>query len=55
MVGNHDDVVSMVENITGAPWEGTPAFLLYSPAGELRAAQGGVIPAKYTCIKKNSN
>jgi peroxiredoxin len=57
LIGNYDDVVNMVENLTGEPWEGTPTFLIYSPAGELRAAQSGGIPAKYIedYIKKNSN
>ena len=57
LIGNHDDVVNMVENHTGEPWEGTPTFLINSPAGELRAAQSGGIPAKYIedYIKKNSN
>jgi hypothetical protein len=47
----------MVENLTGEPWEGTPTFLIYSPAGELRAAQSGGVPAKYIedYIKKSSN
>jgi len=47
----------MVENLTGEPWEDTPAFLIYSPERELRAAQSGGIPANTieACIKKNSN
>ena len=57
LIGNYDGVINMLENLTGEPWEGAPTFLIYSPAGELRAAKGGGTPAKYieAYIKKNSN
>ena len=43
--------------VISEPWEGTPAFLIYPPAGELRAAQSGSIPANTieASIKKKRN
>ena len=33
-------------SVTGQQWVGTPTFLVYDPAGELRAQQVGAVPTK---------
>lgn len=37
-------VENLYASLTGQPWIGTPSFLIYSPTGELRAAQVGAVP-----------
>jgi len=37
-------VAQMYERLTGAPWAGTPSFMVYTPKGELLGAQAGAIP-----------
>ena len=39
-------VAQLYENLTGQQWLGTPSFLVYSPEGELRAAQVGAVPTQ---------
>ena len=44
LIDEHDNVAKMYMDLTGAPFVGTPSFLLFSPKGELRAAQLGAVP-----------
>ena len=46
LIGEYDNISALFTNISGAAWRGTPAFLVYSPSGELRAAEQGGVPAK---------
>jgi peroxiredoxin len=39
-------VAQLYTDLTGQPWVGTPSFLIYSPSGELRAAQVGAVPTQ---------
>lgn len=39
-------VAKLYENLTGKEWLGTPSFLVFSPDGELRAAQVGAVPTQ---------
>lgn len=44
LISEPENVEQMYTGLTGQPWVGTPTFLLYSPSGELRAAQVGAVP-----------
>lgn len=58
LIGVYDDVADLFSRLTGAEWKGTPAFLVYSPAGELVLAEQGGVPAKAIMEfiqKKNSS
>lgn len=44
LLGDPGEVASMYEKLTGGTWVGTPTFLVYSPTGELKAAQPGAVP-----------
>lgn len=46
LIGEYDDVADMFSRLTGSKWEGTPAFLVFSPTGELAVADQGGVPAK---------
>lgn len=50
-------VEQLYTSLTGQPWIGTPTFLVYSPVGELRAAQVGAVPTQVieSFIAKESN
>lgn len=37
-------IESLYASLSGQRWIGTPSFLIYSPTGELRAAQVGAVP-----------
>lgn len=37
-------IENMYASLSGQQWIGTPSFLIYSPTGELRAAQVGAVP-----------
>ncbi len=39
-----EKVHALYSKLTGQPFVGTPTFLIYSPVGELRAAQAGAVP-----------
>ena len=39
-----ENVARLYQGLTGQPFVGTPTFLLFSPSGELRAAQVGAVP-----------
>ena len=44
LIGEFEVVASMYENLTGGAWIGTPSILVFSPKGELKAAQAGAVP-----------
>jgi peroxiredoxin len=44
LIGEPDAVEQLYTQLTGQGWVGTPSFLIYSPSGELRAAQAGAVP-----------
>lgn len=46
LIGESRDVAIRFSNLTGVPWTGTPAFLVYSPAGELAVQQAGAVPVE---------
>ncbi|HEC18060.1 MAG TPA: TlpA family protein disulfide reductase [Gammaproteobacteria bacterium] len=46
LIGEPQTVMGLYTQLTGQPWVGTPTFLVYSPSGELRAAQVGAVPVK---------
>ncbi|TNF95103.1 MAG: TlpA family protein disulfide reductase [Gammaproteobacteria bacterium] len=45
LIGEPEDVANLFTSLTGAPWIGTPTFLIYTPQGELKAQQVGAAPA----------
>lgn len=49
-------VAKLFQESTGQGFSGTPTFLIYSPEGELKAAQAGAVPTELIedFIKKNS-
>ena len=46
LIGEPVDVAGLYESLTGGSWVGTPTFLIYNPAGELKAAQPGAVPTE---------
>jgi peroxiredoxin len=44
LIGEPEEIASLFESLTGGTWVGTPTFLIYNPAGELKAAQPGAVP-----------
>ncbi|VAW93338.1 hypothetical protein MNBD_GAMMA21-962 [hydrothermal vent metagenome] len=44
LIGEFEQVAAMYESLTGGQWLGTPTILIYSPEGELKAAQPGAVP-----------
>ena len=44
LIDEPENVAQMYTFLTGRPWVGTPTFLIFSPIGELRAAQVGAVP-----------
>lgn len=44
LIEEPENVARMYTDLTGRPWVGTPTFLLFSPGGELKAAQVGAVP-----------
>ncbi len=46
LIDEPETVAKMYQDLTGKPWIGTPTFLVFSPSGELRAAQVGAVPVK---------
>jgi peroxiredoxin len=61
LIDEPENVARLYSSLTGQPFVGTPTFLLFSPVGELRAAQVGAVPteiiesfiAKETLAAKN--
>lgn len=46
LIAEPDTVMQLYTQLTGQGWVGTPSFLIYSPSGELRAAQVGAVPVE---------
>lgn len=46
LLGEPDSVAQLYYDLTGVPNFGTPSFLIYNPAGELRAQQIGAVPVE---------
>ena len=46
LIGEPGTVAKLYTRLVGEPWLGTPSFLVFSPAGELRARQVGAVPAE---------
>lgn len=46
LIDEHENVARLYSGLTGQPFVGTPTFLLFSPIGELRAAQVGAVPTE---------
>ena len=61
LIDEPENVARLYSSLTGQQFVGTPTFLLFSPVGELRAAQVGAVPshiiesfiAKETLAAKN--
>ena len=46
LIDEPEKIAMLYSSLTGQPWVGTPTFLVYSPTGELRAAQVGAVPTQ---------
>jgi len=46
LIGEFGKVASLYESLTDGEWLGTPTILIFSPKGELKAAQPGAVPVK---------
>lgn len=44
LIGEPEVVAGIYQNLTGSEWIGTPTFMVYTPKGELVAAQVGAVP-----------
>lgn len=44
LIGSPEDVSTLYQQLSGGFLAGTPAFLVFSPSGELQAAQVGAVP-----------
>ena len=55
LIAEPEYVSALYKELTGQYFAGTPSFLIYSPEGELKAAQAGAVPTKLIedFIKKN--
>ena len=55
LIAEPEYVSVLYKDLTGQFFSGTPSFLIYSPEGELKAAQAGAVPTKLIedFIKKN--
>ena len=56
LIAEPSTVAALYQNATGQGFVGTPTFLIYSPEGELKAAQAGAVPTELIedFMKKNS-
>jgi peroxiredoxin len=56
IIGEPEFVSSVYQKLTGQYFAGTPTFLIYSPDGELKAAQAGAVPTSLIedFMKKNA-
>lgn len=56
LIAEPEFVSNVYQKLTGQYFAGTPTFLIYSPDGELKAAQAGAVPTSLIedFIKKNS-
>lgn len=57
LIAEPQHVSKMYQELTGEFFAGTPTFLIYSPEGELKAAQAGAVPTTLIedFIAKNSS
>lgn len=46
LIAEPEYVSKLYKELTGEFFAGTPSFLIYSPQGELKAAQAGAVPTK---------
>ena len=46
LIDEPENVARLYSGLTGQPFVGTPTFLVFSPTGELRAAQVGAVPTE---------
>lgn len=55
LIAEPEHVSSLYKELTGQYFSGTPSFLIFSPEGELKAAQAGAVPTTLIedFIKKN--
>ena len=55
LIAEPEYVSALYRDLTGQYFAGTPSFLIYSPNGELKAAQAGAVPTSLIedFIKKN--
>ncbi len=55
LIGEPEFVANVYQKYTGQFFSGTPSFLIFSPEGELKAAQAGAVPTELIedFIKKN--
>ena len=44
LIAEPEHVANLYQELTGQFFAGTPSFLIYSPDGELKAAQAGAVP-----------
>ena len=44
LIDEPENIARLYRRLTGQQFVGTPTFLLFSPKGELRAAQVGAVP-----------
>lgn len=56
LIGEPEDVAAIYGKYSNSQWVGTPSFLLFSPKGEVMAAQVGAVPPEVIedFMKKNS-
>ena len=56
LIAEPETVAKLFYDLTGQHFSGTPTFLVYSPEGELKAAQAGAVPTELIedFIKKNT-
>jgi len=57
LIAEPEFVSNLYKGYTGQHFAGTPSFLIFSPKGELKAAQAGAVPTSLIedFIKKNSS
>lgn len=44
LLGEHEEIADLYQELTGTSWVGTPSFLIYDPNGKLAAKQEGAVP-----------
>ena len=56
LIAEPEYVSAMYKELTGQFFSGTPSFLIFSPDGELKAAQAGAVPTSLIedFMQKNS-
>ncbi len=46
LIGEPEYVATIFQDLTGQYFRGTPTFMIFSPKGELKAADAGAVPAE---------